>query len=130
MTTHDHAAPLDDQRIEVLIGTLLRTGVILAASVVFVGAILYLVRHGHEVPNYTAFHGEPERFKNVWEIISGAMALSARDVIQFGLLLLIATPVARVVFSAVAFAIERDYLYVVITLVVLGILLYSLVGSA
>ena len=45
-----------------------------------------------------------------------------------GLLLLIATPVARVLFSAIAFAIERDGMYVVITLVVLAILMLSLFG--
>jgi uncharacterized membrane protein len=55
--------------------------------------------------------------------------MSARAIIQLGLLLLIATPVARVAFSAVAFAIEHDYMYVVITLIVLAILSYSLFSS-
>ena len=54
--------------------------------------------------------------------------MNGRAIIQLGLLLLIATPVARVLFSAIAFAIERDYMYVVITLIVLAILLYSLFG--
>ena len=119
----------DDYRIEVIVGNLLRTGVILAASVVLIGAVLYLWRHGHEVPNYTAFHGEPESLKSPVEIWHGVMQLSARAIIQLGLLLLIATPVARVLFSAIAFAVERDGMYVVITLVVLTILLFSLFGS-
>jgi len=125
------AAPggFNDERIEIIIGALLRTGVVLAASVVLVGGMLYLVRHGHEVPNYTTFQGEPEQLKSMADIWHGVLALSAHAIIQFGLLLLIATPVARVAFSAIAFAIERDYMYVVITLVVLGILLYSLLGS-
>lgn len=125
------AAPggFDDERIEIIIGTLLRTGVLLAACVVLAGAILYLARHGHDVPNYVTFQGEPERLKSMADIWHGVMALSARAVIQFGLLLLIATPVARVAFSAIAFGIERDYMYVVVTLIVLGILLYSLFGS-
>ena len=110
----------NDQRIEVIIGALLRTGVMLAATVVLFGAVVYLARHGSEVPNYTVFHGEPENL----------MGMSGRAIIQLGLLLLIATPVARVLFSAVAFAIERDYMYVFITLVVLGILLYSLFGAS
>ena len=59
----------------------------------------------------------------------GALHLSGGAIIQLGLLILIATPVARVAFSAVAFAIERDYLYVWITLFVLAVLLYSLLGS-
>jgi len=118
----------NDFEIEVIIGGLLRTGVILAASVVLIGGVLYLSRHGHEVPNYTAFHGEPESLTNPREVFQGVMQLSARAIIQLGLLLLIATPVARVLFSAIAFAIERDGMYVVITLIVLAILLLSLFG--
>jgi uncharacterized membrane protein len=48
--------------------------------------------------------------------------------IQLGLLFLIATPVARVAFSVYAFMRERDKTYVIITLIVLAILLYSLFG--
>ena len=119
----------NDQRIEVIIGALLRTGVMLAAAVVLSGAIVYLARHGSEAPNYTVFHGEPENLKSMSAIVHGALGLSGRAIIQLGLLLLIATPVARVLFSAIAFAFERDYLYVFVTLIVLGILLYSLFGS-
>ena len=119
----------DDQRIEVIIGGLLRTGVILAASVVLIGGVLYLVRHGHEVANYTSFHGEPANLKSLTPILQGTAAFRAHAIIQLGLLLLIATPVARVLFSAAAFAIERDYMYVIITLIVFAILMYSLFGS-
>jgi uncharacterized membrane protein len=120
----------NDQRIEVIIGTLLRTGVILAATVVLIGGALYLARHGREIPDFRTFHGEPQSLKNPAEIVHGVLAGSARAIIQLGLLLLIATPVARVLFSAFAFAIERDWMYVVITLIVFAILMYSLVGSS
>jgi uncharacterized membrane protein len=120
----------NDQRIEIIIGALLRTGVMLAAAVVLCGAVVYFARHGSEVPNYSVFHGEPENLKSVGAIVHGALGMSGRAIIQLGLLLLIATPVARVLFSAIAFALERDYMYVVITLIVLGILLYSLIGSS
>ena len=120
----------NDQRIEIIIGTLLRTGVILAATVVLFGGVLYLTRHGHEIPSYTTFHGEPESLKNPVDIFHGVTGMSARAIIQLGLLLLIATPVARVAFSAVAFAMERDGMYVVVTLIVLAILLYSLFASS
>jgi uncharacterized membrane protein len=119
-----------DQRIEVIIGSLLRAGVILAASVVLIGGVLYLARHGHETIDYTNFHGEPEALKSIPPVVRGVAAGRARAIIQLGLLLLIATPIARVLFSAIAFALEKDYLYVVITLIVLAILLYSLLGSA
>ena len=118
----------DDQRVEIIIGTLLRTGVMIAASVVLIGAAVYLVRHGNEIPHYSIFRGEPERLKSIPEIVNGIVHLQARAIIQFGLLLLIATPVARVAFSAAAFAVERDYFYVGVTLIVLAILLYSMFG--
>ena len=120
----------NDERIEIIIGALLRTGVLLSAAVVLTGAVLYLLRYGHVVPDYKTFHGEPERLKSISDVVHGATALDPSAVIQLGLLLLIATPVARVVFSAIAFGIERDSMYVVITLIVLGILLYSLFGSS
>lgn len=120
----------NDQRIEIIVGALLRTGVLLAASVVLIGGVLYLVRHGHETINYTTFHGEPEALKSIPAVVEGIVSNHARAIIQFGLLLLIATPIARVVFAAFAFALEKDYMYVVITLIVLVVLLYSLLGSA
>lgn len=119
-----------DQRIEIIIGSLLRAGVLLAATVVLIGGVLYLVRHGHETVHYTTFHGEPEALKSIPTVIEGIASNHARAIIQFGLLLLIATPIARVLFSAFAFALEKDYMYVVITLIVLAVLLYSLLGSA
>ncbi len=119
----------NDLRIEVIIGGLLRTGVMLAASVVMFGAVMYFAHHGHDVATYGAFRGESESLTRVSGIVRGALHLDGSAIIQLGLLILIATPVARVAFSAVAFAIERDYLYVWITLFVLAVLLYSLLGS-
>ncbi len=116
----------DDQRIEVFIGALLRTGVTLAAAVVLFGAVVYLARHGHEVPNYSVFRGETKDLTHASDIVHGALGMSGQAIIQLGLLLLIATPVARVLFAAIAFVFERDYLYCVISLIVLGILLFSL----
>ncbi len=118
-----------DQSIEVIIGTLLRVGVLLAASVVLIGGVVYLTRHGHEATKYSTFHGEPEDLKSISGIATGMAGFHGTAIIQFGLLLLIATPVARVAFSAVAFAMEGDSMYVVITLIVLAVLLYSLFGS-
>lgn len=114
--------------IEIAIGKLLRTGVILAATVVLAGAAAYLWRHGGELPAYHHFQGEPAYLRQVSSIVRAALTFDARGVIQLGLLLLIATPIARVVFSAYAFAHERDRFYVAVSLVVLAVLLYSLIG--
>ena len=119
----------NDQRIERIVGLLLRTGVLVAATVVFAGAVVFLARHGTERPLYGVFRGEPSELRDVRGIVAAAVAGGGRAIIQLGLLLLVATPVARVVFSVAGFALERDRVYVLITLLVLGILIFSLAGG-
>jgi uncharacterized membrane protein len=116
-----------DQRMDELLGLLLRSGVILAASIVLVGGVVDLARHPHPV-DYRVFQSEPESLRTISGIFGEAMAFHGRGLIQLGLLVLIATPIARVTFSVYAFLYQRDWKYVVFTLIVLGLLLYSLLG--
>lgn len=118
-----------DEKFETIVGNLLRIGVMLAGGAVFVGGSLYLMRHGAGTPDYYVFRGEPEALRGIRGIIRGAFSLSGRAIIQLGLLILIATPVARVAFSVYGFARQRDRTYVVITLIVLAVLLFSLAGG-
>jgi uncharacterized membrane protein len=118
-----------DQKLENLVGNLLRAGVSLSAFVVAFGAIVYLARHWGEPANYRVFRGEPSELKSVGGIIRFAFGFHGRGIIQFGLLLLIATPVFRVALSIWGFAEERDRMYIVFTCIVLAVLLYSLLGS-
>ncbi len=118
-----------DRQIELLIGTLLRVGVIVAACIAVAGGLWFLVGHGGEVPRYGAFHGEPSILRSVVGVVQGVIALRSDAVIQLGLLLLIAVPILRVAVSIVAFAAERDWLYCAVTLLVLAILLFSLLGG-
>lgn len=100
----------------------------LAAAVVLLGGTVYLGRHRLEQAHYGVFVGEPSDLRSVEGIVRDAAGFSGRGLIQLGLLLLIATPVARVAFSAVAFALQRDRTYVVVTLIVLALLVLSLTG--
>jgi uncharacterized membrane protein len=118
-----------DARMDARLGILLRTGVMLSASIVLIGGVLFLFRHGSSPPDYYKFHGEPPELRNIGGIWHEALTFQARGIIQLGLLLLIATPVARVIFSIIAFAIEKDWKYVVITMIVLGLLVYSLFAN-
>jgi len=118
-----------DEQMDQFIGNLLRAGVVLAAVVVLVGGTLYLARHGAAHLDYRVFRSEPAALRSPLRILTGALSLRGRALIQLGLLLLIATPVARVAFSVLGFALQRDRIYVVVTLVVLGILIYSLAGG-
>ncbi len=73
--------------------------------------------------------GEPADLRSVSGIMKSAISFHTRGLIQLGVRLLIATPVARVVFSIIAFALQRDRTYIVVTLIVLGVLFYSLFGG-
>jgi uncharacterized membrane protein len=115
-----------DQRLEVIISVLLRTGVMIAAAVVLLGGACFLAKHGHEQPEYRVFHGTPADYRSIPAIILAARPADCRAVIQLGLLLLILTPVARVALSLAGFALEHDRTYVVLTCLVLMILIYSL----
>jgi uncharacterized membrane protein len=122
--------PAADQRLDELLGNLLRAGVLIAAAVVLAGGVLHLVQHGREeVPPYTQSRKQPEYLRSLTGIVTDAFTGDSRGIIQLGILLLIGTPIARVVFSVFAFFQQRDHLYVVVTIIVLVILLYSLLFS-
>jgi uncharacterized membrane protein len=118
-----------DQRMDQIMAVLLRSGVLLSASLVFVGGVVYLSRHDLPVINYRVFQGEPQELRTVGGILREAAKFHGRGLIQLGLLILIATPLARVLFSVVAFIYEKDWTYVAITMIVLALLCYSLFGG-
>jgi uncharacterized membrane protein len=118
----------DDTALDTKIGLLLQTGVFSSAAVVLLGGLLYVAQHGRERPDYQTFHGVPANLNTIHGIAAGVLHGNALAIIQLGLLMLIATPVARVVFSVFAFLAERDYLYVAISALVLAVLLYSLIA--
>jgi uncharacterized membrane protein len=114
---------------DAIIGNLLRTGVTLAAALVLIGGLIYLFRHGAERPGYAVFRGEPADLRTLTGILHDVRSLRGRGIIQLGLLVLIATPVARVAFLAFAFARQRDMLYTAVALIVLALLAFSLFGQ-
>jgi uncharacterized membrane protein len=118
-----------EEKMDRWIGFLLRTGVLLSAAIVGVGGIIYLVRHGATVVSYGTFHGEPPELRSIRGILNQAGTFTGRGLIQLGILLLIATPIARVAFSAIGFGFARDRLYVGLTLTVLAILAYGILGG-
>lgn len=118
-----------DDQVEMFVGNLLRYGVILAAVVAAIGGFMYLVVHGSSVADYHVFRGQPDDLRSVRSVVAGAFRLQSASIVQLGLLLLIATPIARVALSLVAFARQRDRTYVVITGIVLALLMVGLAGK-
>jgi uncharacterized membrane protein len=111
------------------LGILLRTGVLISAVVVLGGGMLYLIHSGSAIPDYRVFRGEPADLRSVSGILKDVFFFRPAGMIQLGLLHLIATPVTRVAFSVFAFAQQRDQIYAIVTLIVLSLLVYSLIGG-
>src|SRR6185437_12677401 len=118
---------VSDEEVEQVIGRLLQFGVLLAAMVVLAGAALLLGRHGGAVASYAVFHAEPTPLRSIAGIIRAAFSGDATGIVQLGLLLLILTPIVRVAFTLVAFVLQRDGTYIVVTAIVLALLLFGLV---
>lgn len=117
---------LTDEKLDIAIGRTLQGGVLLAALIVLIGGMMYLLRVPGLRPDYSHFHGVAERLRTPGGIWRGIMHGSAESVIQLGLLVLIATPVVRVILAGVGFLMERDRLYFWVSAIVLAVLCYSL----
>ena len=120
---------LTDKEMETEIGMMLRVGVTVSAIVVFLGGIFYLIRD-RQLPDYAHFHATADHLRTIVGVLHGVARFDAASLIQLGILLLIATPVVRVVFCVVGFARQRDRLYVAVSALVLAILIYSLMSGA
>jgi uncharacterized membrane protein len=124
---------------EIAMGLLLRIGVIVAAVLVAIGGALVLRHPASPVPNYTVFHppgahaSSPSAnvpFRSISGVFKQLHTGSGGSIIALGLLVLVATPIARVIFAIIGFARERDLLYTVVSLIVLAILAFSLVHGS
>lgn len=120
---------LNDKQVEDFIGQVLRVGTFLSSAVTALGIGLYLWRNGSSRPDYRVFHESYGKMLPLHRLFPDALHGHPVAIIQLGILLLIATPVARVAFLVGAFALERDRLYVAVSGLVLAILLYSLIFS-
>lgn len=105
------------RKVELIIGKILRIGVVTSAIVILIGIALYFL-NGSGYAN-----GFPTRFGT---ILSGIVAGKSYAIIMLGIFLLILTPVLRVVVSIYAFYKEKDKMYVIITTIVLIILIVAM----
>ena len=120
---------MDDQRLENIIGQLLRGGVLLAAATVLTGGVLFIARHHAEAVHDRTFVLSAPETRAVTGIARSALHGDSAAIIQMGLVLLVLTPVARVVIAMLGFLLERDRFYAVVSLTVLVILTYSLMHA-
>ncbi|MHC0445014.1 DUF1634 domain-containing protein [Flavobacterium sp. 3-218] len=112
---------------QTIIGNLLRYGVWISLSVAFLGGIVYLLHNGNQIEDYSVFK---ENDRNIFEVIAaiynGAIQGNGESLIFTGIIFLFLTPVLRVLLSLFSFLLEKDYLYVGITLIVIMIIITSI----
>jgi uncharacterized membrane protein len=121
----------DPESMSTVIGNVLRYGVILSAAVVLFGTFLLATTNaGSESSGTLTYfpnqipHGSYD--VSLQGLFKGLVSFNAFSWIELGVLILIATPVSRVLISVLLFAAERDRLYVAVTAVVLVLLLFSM----
>jgi uncharacterized membrane protein len=122
-----------ERDMELFIGKLLRYGVMLACGITLFGGLVYLIQnHGCSMEHYKPtpdgqpFPGVAHYLRELSTIFPRLSDFDGAAIIQLGVCVLIATPIFRVAFSVIAFLIEKDYLYVVITLIVLAIIMANI----
>lgn len=120
---------IEDRDIQIILGTLLRAGVVISMSIVLVGGIIFLIHNEGVITDYKVFKAELAQFSSIAAIFKGIPTFSGDAIVQFGILMLIFTPIARIIFAIVSFFIEKDYLYVLIGFIILGIITISLSGG-
>lgn len=118
----------EEKHFDEMISVLLRTGVIVSSIVVLIAGIFYLVQSGMLKPVYKPFHREPHNLRSLSDIVRGVFTRNPRNWMQFGLLILVATPVARVALCVITFIKQRDRTYIVLTLIVLCVLIFGFIG--
>lgn len=114
-----------DHRLEAAMGRMLQVGVTISALIVTAGGILYLSNSGGLLADYQHFHGAPAAEESVHGILGGLRTFDGGSLIELGILLLIATPICRVLFGVAGFSLLKDNFYASISAIVLIILLLS-----
>lgn len=128
--TPSAAHAMDDAAMERIMGRLLQAGVLLAAAVVTAGGAMYLVARHAAHPDYRVFAAKPVQLRHPSTLWQGILHGHPSAIIDLGILLLVATPICRVLFAVIAFSVERDRLYVAISLTVLAVLIFGMLRTS
>ncbi|SIS54816.1 Uncharacterized membrane protein [Chryseobacterium ureilyticum] len=107
------------------VGNLLRLGVILSVATSLIGFIK-LFTEGFVMPEkYTSLvvgTSSEKVWGQFWDSLCKGEGMA---IIQLGILLLIFTPLMRIIFALIGYLKEKDYVYVVISSIVLAIMAVS-----
>lgn len=117
--------PFTDVDLNRSVGNLLRLGVILSVAISLVGFIK-LFSEGFVMPKKYKMLNMGSSSEKVWGSFWDSLCKGeGMAIIQLGILLLILTPLVRIIFALIGYLKEKDYIYVVISLIVLAIMTVS-----
>lgn len=124
---------IQDKQLQRLISFTLRSGVFTAVIIGLLGGVMFLKSHGTDPVSFHTFAGEHSNFASPETIVRQAFRSHTEStenrglaITQVGIICLLLTPIIRVALSIVGFALESDGIYVLITTVVLGTLICSM----
>jgi len=124
-------APPEIHFMEIWISHVLRVGVIIAGAITLLGIVLFMAlgtRTGQSLSLHQILHGGPPIPLTPGAILDGVDTGKPLEIIYLGMFVLILTPVTRVAMTMVLFAKQRDWTFVVLTSIVLGVLILGLTG--
>lgn len=113
-----------DKDLQSFIGNLLRLGVIIAMTIVLAGLIIFLFQYGRDIAHYEQF--DKTATFHISEFYTKLKHGDSKAIMELGIIALIATPIARVLFTMIGFWLEKDRMYTIIALIVLCIIAFSL----
>ncbi|MCL4300547.1 MAG: DUF1634 domain-containing protein [Anaerolineae bacterium] len=116
VTPDEQQAAKEQRDLNEIVHQMLVIGLVISTALMLFGLALDLIL-GREVPTVVPDFGD---------VFNRVIALRPSGFLTLGLLVLIATPILRVVGSIFAFLYERDWRYAGITCLVLGVVMISL----
>ena len=108
----------DHENMEIFISRLMRASVSISGVILFFGLVLFLVTGNDSCPINV--------FELNWMIL-GAPFLEPSHVIFLGFMVLVGTPLLRIVASVAVFFVSKDWTFTVITGMVLSVLVLSMI---
>lgn len=114
--------------IEIAVSRILRGGVFAALAAAVVGGVIHFLGHPSDRVSFAAFTGVDPALTSPAGILGQAARGDGLALMQFAVLILIATPIIRVLASLVTFAALRERFFVIVTLLVLAMLALGLSG--
>ncbi|WP_060872586.1 DUF1634 domain-containing protein [Myroides odoratus] len=115
-----------DNQLQSIIGNVLRYGVLSALTVTLLGGIILLAKDSQQMVSFSTFVEKDQNLFVVFKtILQGIKDWNGESIIFLGILLLFLTPALRLLLSLFSFILEKDAMYVVITLIVIAVIILS-----